>query len=135
MSYPLWEVPLLGGGLLIAVVAVLHVFVSQFAVGGGLFLALSGRQAYRSHNVTWLEYLKRHTRFFLLISAVFGAVSGVGIWFTIGLISPQATSVLIRTFVWGWAIEWCFFLIEIAALLLYYYGWNRIDSRTHQLLA
>ncbi|MFZ5816262.1 MAG: cytochrome ubiquinol oxidase subunit I [Bacillota bacterium] len=135
MSYPLWEVPYLGGGLLIAIVAVLHVFVSQFAVGGGLFLALAGREAYRTQDLHWLEYLKRHTRFFLLVTAVFGAVSGVGIWFTIGLISPQATSILIRTFVWGWAIEWCFFLIEIAALLLYYYGWNRIDPKTHQLLA
>ncbi|MFZ5826032.1 MAG: cytochrome ubiquinol oxidase subunit I [Bacillota bacterium] len=135
MSYPLWEVPLLGGGLLIAIVAVLHVFVSQFAVGGGLFLALAGHYAYKTNDVHWLDYLKRHTKFFLLVTTVFGAVSGVGIWFTIGLISPQATSVLIRTFVWGWAIEWCFFLIEIAAILLYYYGWNRLDAKTHQFLA
>lgn len=135
MSYPLWEIPLLGGGLLIAIVAVLHIFVSQFAVGGGLFLALAGRLAYREGDRPWLEYLQRHTRFFLLLTVVFGAVSGVGIWFTIGLISPQATSVLIRTFVWGWAIEWCFFLIELSALFLYYYGWNRVDPQTHQLFA
>lgn len=51
MSYPLWEIPLLGGGLLIAIVAVLHVFVSQFAVGGGLFLALAGHQAYKTQDV------------------------------------------------------------------------------------
>ncbi len=135
MSYPLWELPYLGGGLLIAMVAVIHVFISQFAVGGGLFLALAGRRAYATGDAEWLTYLKRHSRFFLLASLLFGAVTGVGIWFTIGLISPQATSILIRTFVWGWAIEWCFFLIEVSAILLYYYGWDRVTRQTHQLLA
>ncbi len=135
MSYPLWDVPLLGGGLLIAIVAVLHVFVSQFAVGGGIWLALASHNAYKTNDAAWLEYLKRHTKFFVLVSLVFGAVSGVGIWVTIGLISPQATSILIRTFVWGWAIEWCFFLIEVTAILLYYYGWNKVDPKTHRLFA
>lgn len=135
MSYPLWELPYLGGGLMIAIVAVVHVFISQFAVGGGLFLALAARKGYREGDQVWLAYLKRHTLFFLLASLVFGAVTGVGIWFTIGLVTPQATSILIRVFVWGWAIEWCFFLLEVSAILLFYYGWNRVDPKTHQLLA
>lgn len=135
MSYPLWEVPYLGGGLLIAIIAVIHVFISQFAVGGGLFLALAGRKAYGDGGQPWLSYLQRHTKFFMLASLLFGAVTGVGIWFTIGLISPQATSILIRTFVWGWAIEWCFFLTEVSAILLFYYGWNRLRPATHQMLA
>lgn len=135
MSYPLWEVPYLGGGLLIAIVAIVHVFISQFAVGGGLFLALTGRMAYQSGDRLLLDYLKRHSKFFLLASLLFGAVTGVGIWFTIALINPQATSILIRTFVWGWAIEWCFFLIETTAILLFYYGWDRLSQKTHMLLA
>lgn len=135
MSYPLWEVPLLGGGLLIAIVAITHVFISQFAVGGGLFLALASSQAYASKDLLWLDYLRRHTLFFVLASLVFGAVTGVGIWFTIGLISPQATSILIRVFVWGWAIEWCFFLIEVTAVLLFHYGWNRLRPSTHVMMA
>lgn len=135
MSYPLWDVPYLGGGLLIAIVAVVHVFISQFAVGGGLFLALAAQKGYRTGDRHWLDYLKRHSKLFLLASLLFGAVTGVGIWFTIGLISPQAASILIRVFVWGWAIEWCFFLTEVSAILLFYYGWDRVDARTHQLLA
>ena len=39
MNYPVWELP--ASGLLIAVVSILHVFVSHFAVGGGLFLVLA----------------------------------------------------------------------------------------------
>jgi hypothetical protein len=44
MNYPVWDVRF-GAGLLIALVAILHVFVSHFAVGGGLFLVLTEKKA------------------------------------------------------------------------------------------
>lgn len=131
MNYPVWDVAF-GAGLLIALVAVLHVFVSHFAVGGGLFLVLTEWRARRKKDNALLEWLKIHTKFFVLVTVVFGAVSGVGIWFTIGLISPTATSNLIHAYVWGWAIEWIFFFIEITAALLYFYGWDKLDARLHQ---
>ena len=43
----------------------------------------------------------------------------------------MATSSLIHIFVWGWAIEWVFFFIEIAAALIYYKTWDKIDRTTH----
>ncbi len=131
MNFPVWDVPLLGGGLLVAIVAVLHVFVAHFAVGGGLFLVWTERRAYRSQDEALLAYVRRHSRFFALLVLVFGAVSGVGIWWTIALVSPWATSALIHSFVWAWAIEWVFFFVEIAAAFVYYYGWDRLDHRTH----
>jgi len=130
MNYPVWEVAF-GGGLLVAIVSVLHVFVSHFAVGGGLFLVVTQARAMRRGDDRLLAWLKRHTRFFVLVTVVFGAVSGVGIWFTIGLVNPSGTSALIHLFVWGWAIEWVFFFVEITAAILYLYGWDRIDRRTH----
>ncbi len=129
MNYPLWEVP--GSGLLIAFVAILHVFVSHFAVGGGLFLVLTERKARRENDPELLDYLKRHSRFFILLTLVFGAVSGVGIWFIIGLVHPAATSSLINAFVWGWAIEWTFFVTEIAAAIVYFYGWGKLTAKQH----
>jgi hypothetical protein len=96
--------------------------VSHFAVGGGLFLVLTERRARREHDSKLLGWLKSHTKFFVLVTVVYGAVSGVGIWFTIALISPLATSNLIHAYVWGWAIEWVFFFLEITAALLYFYG-------------
>lgn len=129
MNYPIWDLP--APGLLIAVVAILHVFVSHFAVGGGLFLVLTEMKARRENDEALLEYLRRHSRFFILLTLVFGAVTGVGIWFTIGLVNPAATSSLINSFVWAWAIEWTFFVTEIAAALVYYYGWNRLTPREH----
>ncbi len=96
---------------------------------------MAARRAYRQGDQLWLDHLKKHSRFFLLASLVCGAVTGVGIWSTIGLTSPQATSLLMRTFVWGWAIESCFFLIEVAAILLYSNGWNQVSPRFQQTLA
>jgi hypothetical protein len=131
MNYPVWEPYLLGGGLVIGIIAILHVFVSHFAVGGGLFLVLTERKAYRDNNPALLEYVKSHSKFFVLVVLVFGAVSGVGIWWSISLVNPEATATLIHVFVWGWAIEWVFFIVEIAAAFIYYYGWDRLDAKTH----
>ena len=132
MNYPMWDLPVFGGGLLIGVVAILHVFVAHFAVGGGFFLVLTERRARREGDEGLLAYVKRHSRFFVLVVLVFGAVSGVGIWWTIGLVTPPATSTLIHLFVWVWAMEWVAFLTEIAAAFVYYYGWDRLSPRTHQ---
>ncbi len=129
MNYPVWDVP--ASGLFIAAIAIVHVFVSHFAVGGGLFLVLAERKARRDGDEAFLGFVKLHSRFFILLTLVFGAITGVGIWFTIGLVHPQATSTLINTFVWGWAIEWTFFVAEIAAAMVYYYGWDRLSPRVH----
>jgi len=132
MNYPVWDIP--ASGLLIAVIAILHVFVSHFAVGGGFYLVLLERKARRDGDGPLLGYARRLSRFFILLTLVFGAISGVGIWFTIGLVHPQATSSLINTFVWGWAIEWTFFVVEIAAAMVYYYGWDRLSARLHMAI-
>jgi hypothetical protein len=108
MNYPIWQLGF-PNGLLIAAIAVFHVFISHFAVGGGAYLVLTERRAYARNDSELLGYVRHHSKFFALLTVVFGAVTGVGIWFTIGLVSPEATSALIHTFVWGWAIEWVFF--------------------------
>ncbi len=131
MHYPWWYVPYLTSPMLIAVISVVHVLVSHYAVGGGLFLAVEVNHAYRTQDRKYLEYLKRHARFFILLTVVFGAITGVGIWWTIGLASPLATEVLIRTFVFGWATEWVFFVLEITAAFVFFYYWGRLPEKTH----
>lgn len=130
MQYPIWE-PFLANSLIIAIVAILHVFVSHFAIGGGLYLVLAEIWARRKKDDAHLGYVKKHSKFFALTTLVFGAVSGVGIWVTIGLIHPNGTKWLINNFVWGWATEWVFFFIEITAAIIYYYGWKRLSAKTH----
>ena len=99
MNYPVWELGF-GPGLLIAIVAISHVCVSHFAIGGGFFLTITEYFAVRRGDKNLLDYLKLHSKFFALLTLVFGAMTGVGIWFTMGLINPAATSALIHLYVW-----------------------------------
>jgi cytochrome bd ubiquinol oxidase subunit I len=134
MHYPWWHVPYLTAPMLIAVVSVVHVLVSHYAVGGGLFLAVETHFALRARDQKYRDYLHGHARFFILLTVVFGAITGVGIWWTIGLASPLATEVLIRTFVFGWATEWVFFVVEIVSAFIFYYYWDRLPKSTHVVI-
>ncbi|MBX3728122.1 MAG: cytochrome ubiquinol oxidase subunit I [Candidatus Sumerlaeia bacterium] len=131
MNYPVWDVPTIGSGWVIGLIAIFHVMISHFAIGGGLYLPFAEARAIKKGRKDWLEFLPKHAKFFLILTAVYGAVSGVGIWFAIGLAAPEATSTLIHNFVFGWAIEWVFFLIELTTAAVYYYTWNRIPQRLH----
>jgi cytochrome d ubiquinol oxidase subunit I len=133
MNYPFWDIPYLGSGWVIGIIAIFHVMISQFAVGGGFYLPLAERKAQRMTDpetrAAWLAQLVGYSKFFLILTGVFGTISGVGIWFAIGLTHPEATSTLIHNFVFGWAMEWVFFLVELTTAAVYYYTWNRIDAK------
>ncbi len=133
MDYPVWNVAM-GGGMLMALVAVTHVIVSHFAVGGGLLIAVTETLAVKRGDRELRELARRSSLVLILFSTVFGAISGVGIWVVAGLISPAAISALIHTYVWAWAMEWAFFILEIVAALVYYATWDRITKRAHLLV-
>ncbi len=133
MDYPIWDVAI-GGGVLIGTIATLHVVVSHFAVGAGLVMAWAEAALVRRPDPAFRALLKRSSMMLILVSTVFGAISGVAIWFVIGVVHPAATSALIHTFVWGWAIEWAFFLLEVITALAWYATWDRVRPRTHLLL-
>jgi len=131
MNYPFWDVPHIGSGWVIGLISIFHVMISHFAVGGGLYLPMAEAKAQRERLTQWRDTLKAHSKFFLILTGVFGAVSGVGIWFAIGLAHPEATSTLIHNFVFGWAIEWVFFMVELTAAAVYYYTWDRVSDALH----
>ena len=133
MDYPIWDLAM-GGGLLMALVAIPHVIVSHFAVGGGLLIAVTETLAVKRGDPELRELARRSSLVLVLVSTVFGAISGVGIWVVAGLISPAAISALIHTYVWGWAMEWVFFIIEIVAALIYYTTWDKISKSAHVLV-
>jgi mono/diheme cytochrome c family protein len=131
MNYPVWYIPEVGGGLLIAIIAITHVFISHFAVGGGLYLVFAERKGLREENRAILDFTRSHAKFFLLMTMVASGVTGVAIWFIISLVHPAVTSILIHLFVFGWATEWVLFLVEIIAIFIYFYTFGRMDDRTH----
>jgi mono/diheme cytochrome c family protein len=133
MDYPIWDVTI-GGGMLMAIVAIAHVIVSHFAIGGGLVIAVTETLAVKRGDWEMRELARRSSLVLILVSTVFGAISGVGIWVIAGLISPGAISALIHTYVWGWAIEWVFFILEIVAALVYYTTWDKISKGAHLLV-
>ena len=133
MDYPIWNLAM-GGGMLMAIVAISHVIVSHFAIGGGLLIAVTETLAVKRDDPVLRELARRSSLMLILVSTVFGAISGVGIWVVAGLISPAAISALIHTYVWGWAIEWVFFILEIVAALVYYTTWDKISKGAHLLV-
>jgi cytochrome c553 len=133
MDYPVWNVAM-GGGVLMAWVAITHVIVSHFAIGGGLVIVITETLAVKRSDPELRELARRASLVLILVSTVFGAISGVGIWVVAGLISPGAISALIHTYVWGWAIEWVFFVLEIVAALVYYNTWDKISKGAHLMV-
>lgn len=135
MQYPIWDVPVLGGGMVIAIIAIVHVVIAHFAVGAGLFTAWAEWKANRNNDQVMLRFLKDFSAYLILGPFILGALTGVGIWFSISLVSPDATSALIHQYVWGWATEWVFFLVEIVAGYVYYYTWGKLSPRQHNIIA
>lgn len=134
MEYPIFDVPLLGGSMLIAVIAIVHVFISHFSVGAGFMMAIGERRAIRDGDTEMRLTLRKYGFVVLLIPYVLGTVTGVGIWFAIGLVSPRASSILIHQFVWDWAIEWVLFIIEGTAIYLYVFYWDKMEPKAHNRL-
>jgi len=134
VDYPIWDLAM-GGGVLIGIVAIAHVVVSHFAVGGGIVIALAETLAVGRRDRAMRDLAKRSSWMLVLVSTVFGAISGVGIWVTIGLVAPAATSALIHTYVWGWATEWAFFVLEVAMALAMVATWEKVRPRTHLWLS
>jgi cytochrome bd ubiquinol oxidase subunit I len=131
MNYPFLDIPVIGSGWMIGIIAIIHILISHFAVGGGIFLVFAEIKALKEKREDWKLRLKAFSKFFLILTGVYGAMTGVGIWFAIGLANPAGTSALIHNFVFGWAIEWVFFLVELTLAAAYYYTWNRVSDKDH----
>jgi cytochrome bd-type quinol oxidase subunit 1 len=134
VQYPIFDLPIAGGSLLIACVAIFHVFIAHFSVGAGAFLVLAERRANRENDLQTLAFLRRYAFGVLLVPYVIGAMSGVGIWFVTAIVNPRAISAMIHLFVWGWAAEWAMFIVDVAAIYLYFYTWGRIRPAAHNAI-
>jgi hypothetical protein len=128
MEYPQIDVPVIGGGLLIALMATVHVFVANFIVGGSLFLIVLERKG-------WTDAARSFAKTLLVTMGIVGSVTGVGIWFAILGVAPRATQELIRIFFWPLVAEYAMFVLEIAAMAVVVYGWDRVRRGRWEALA
>jgi len=129
--YPLFEFPTIGAGMIIALIATFHILPCHLATGGFWMVYFLEKRAHAEQNRELLDYLKHFALMVLIFCFVLGSLTGVGIWFSSTIISPRAISGLIHNYVWGWATEWVFFLIEIVCIYVYYYTFDKVSPRTH----
>lgn len=132
MDYPVLEVPFLGGSMLIAAIAVFHVIIAHFSVGSGFLMTWAERRARREGDAETLAFLESYAWLVLLVPYVLGTVTGAGIWFVVGVVAPRAISLLIHQFVWFWAMEWVFFIIEVVAIHLYVFRYRTMEPAAHE---
>lgn len=121
-------------GLVMAAVAVFHVFLAQFAVGGGLLLCYLQYLAMTGRNENARRFVDGYFKVLVLISFVLGAVTGVGIWFTAIQVSAPTIGAMVQNFHWLWATEWTFFCLEIVSGYLFYRYHERLSDRTSMML-
>lgn len=129
--YPIWEVPYLSSALVIGLIASFHILPSHLAVAALWVTVFIEKLAYSRNRPDYLDFVKRFTLLLLIFSFIFGSLSGIGIWYSATVSSPRGISGLIHNYVWGWATEWVFFLIEIATIYAYYYTLGKVDPKTH----
>lgn len=129
--YPIWIVPNLTAGIVLALIATFHILPSHLSIGATWFNVYVETKAYRENKPELLEFIKKYTLLLLVFSYVMGSLSGIGIWYAATVANPRGISGLIHNYIWAWATEWVFFIIEVTGIFIYYYTFNKVDRKTH----
>jgi len=135
MDFPIFHLDFFGDRLLIAVIAITHVFINHgLAVGFLPIVTLMEYRGYRSklagleESVKWDELAYKFMFFAFVITTTVGALTGVGIWFSAALISPASIGSLIRVFFMAWFIEWIIFVLEVVFIMIYFLTWKKSNK-------
>lgn len=121
-------------GLIMAAVAIVHVFLAQFAVGGGFLLCYFQWLAMTGRSVHARLFVSGYFKVLVLVSFVLGATTGVGIWFTAIQVSAPTIGEMVLQFHWLWATEWTFFCLEIVAGYCFYRYHDELSDRSRMTL-
>ncbi|MEW4528025.1 cytochrome ubiquinol oxidase subunit I [Maioricimonas sp. JC845] len=121
-------------GLVIGGLGIFHVFLAQFAIGGGLLMCHLQRLAQAGRLPLARRFIDDFFQYLVLVSFVMGALTGVGMWFTTIQISPRTIGVMVEEFHWLWATEWTFFCLEIASGYCFYRYGRRLNDRARLTL-
>lgn len=121
-------------GMVIGGLGILHVFLAQFAIGGGMLLCYLEWLAQSGRNPHARRFADGYFQLLVLVSFVIGALTGVGMWFTTIQVSPRTIGMMIGEFHWLWATEWTFFALEIISGYTFYRYGRRLDDRARMRL-
>ncbi|MBI3024742.1 MAG: cytochrome c [Candidatus Tectomicrobia bacterium] len=121
-------------GMVIGGLGIFHVFLAQFAIGGGMLMCYFQWLSQTGREPAAREALDGYFKFLVLVSFVAGALTGVGMWFTTIQISPRTIGMMVEEFHWIWATEWTFFCLEVAAGYAYYRCGEALPGRARMTL-
>jgi hypothetical protein len=135
MDFPMFHLDWLNDRFLIAIIAILHVFINHGLAVGFIpyitWLEHKGVLNSGPDEVTDLEWdniIYKKMKVAFVITTTIGAMTGVGIWFSAALVSPASIGSLIRVFYWAWFIEWLVFVTEVVLILIYFLTWKNSNS-------
>jgi mono/diheme cytochrome c family protein len=133
--YPINDFGPLMKGLAIGGLGIFHVFLAQFAIGGGFLMSYLQWLDMRNKSTVARAFLDSYFKFLVLVSFVMGAVTGVAMWFTSIQVSPRTIGLMVSSFHWVWATEWTFFSLEVVSGYAFYrYGKHLKDRARLTLL-
>src|SRR5262245_47610268 len=121
-------------GLVIGAMGIFHVFLAQFAIGGGMLMCYFQHLAQTGRSPAARRFLDGFFRVLVLISFVLGVLTGVGMWFTTIQISPRTIGVMVDQFHWLWATEWTFFCLEVVSGYAFYRYGAKLNDRSRMTL-
>ncbi|HVI43949.1 MAG TPA: cytochrome c [Chitinophaga sp.] len=131
MDFPLFHLDWLNNRLLIAMIAIIHVFINHGLAVGFMpyitWLEQKGVKMSAPDQITdpvWDDLIYRKMTVAFIITTTIGAMTGVGIWFSAALISPASIGSLIRVFYFAWFAEWTVFVTEVVLILIYFLTWK-----------
>ncbi len=119
-SYPINDFGPIMKGMVIGGLGIFHVFLAQFAIGGGMLMAYFQWLAMSGQEPVARKVLDSYFKYLVLVSFVTGALTGVGMWFTSIQVSPGTIGKMVDVFHWVWATEWVFFWVEVVAGYAFY---------------
>lgn len=135
MDFPMFHLDWLNDRFLIALIAILHVFINHALAVGFIpyitWLEQKGVMNAGKGQITdlkWDNLVYQKMKVAFIITTTIGAMTGVGIWFSAALISPASIGSLIRVFYWAWFIEWTVFVTEVILILIYFLTWKNSNA-------
>ena len=130
MDFPVFHLDFLGNRWLIATVAILHVLINHgLAVGMMPLVAAMEWYGHKKNDPRWDQLAYKILFVCFLVTTTVGALTGVGIWFSVSLVNPYSIASLIRVFFWAWFTEWLVFITEVCLILAYTLSWKKWSSQ------
>lgn len=134
MDFPMFHLDWLNDRFLIAAIAIVHVMINHGLAVGFIpyitWLEFKGVKNSSSDLITdpkWDQLIYNKMKVAFIITTTVGAMTGVGIWFSVALVSPSSIGSLIRVFYWAWFTEWLTFVTEVVLIMIYYLTWKNAN--------